>query len=123
MPSDITFLQLEQVSVASGTQPLVLLDPTHGQLIRVASLMPNIDKSNLNRVGVVEFVYKFLEKCNLTQIKANEGVAAGQRLISFPAVTYSAPKRDSSGELRTQCVQQVVTKLTVHGDFIIGVTS
>lgn len=121
MPSDLKLVQLEKSETNTG--PLIILDGNHGPIIRIASLMPNIDRTTTDIFGVVELMYKLLERCNEAQVKVNASAKAGDRLTSFPAVSYSAPKRDSSGELRTQSTQQLVTKLTVHGDFIVGVTS
>lgn len=121
MPSDLKFTQLEKTDSDLGQ--LVILDGTYGPVIKIASLMPAVSRVSLDAFGVVELMYKLMERCNEAQIKVNANAKAGDRLTSFPAISYSAPKRDSSGELRTQSTQQLITKLTVHGDFIVGVTS
>lgn len=121
MPSDLNFTQL--INPEKDSKPLVILDSNYGAIIRVGTLVPTLTTGSLDIPGVVEFMYKLMERCNETQTKVNANAKAGARLTSFPAISYSAPKRDSSGELRTQSTQQLITKLTVHGDFIVGITS
>ncbi len=69
MPSDLRFTQLEKPE--SNTGPLIVLDSSHGPIIRIASLIPTISRIDSNVFGVVELMYKLMERCNEAQTKTN----------------------------------------------------
>ena len=121
MPDDLSFTQLKNTSGAGlGGRTLVNLDPNFGPVIYVNALLIDNPVDSLDDKGVVEFVYKLIEKCYLAQTLANENAAAGNKLNAFSATTYGTPKEDIDGKMRVQSTQQVLARLLVEEKSIIG---
>lgn len=121
MPDDLTFTQLKNTSGGGlGGKTLVNLDPNYGPVIYVNALLTDNPIDSLDDKGVVEFVYKLLEKCYLAQTLANENAAQGNKLNAFNAATYGTPKEDIDGRMRVQSTQQVLARLLVEEKSIIG---
>lgn len=120
MPDDLTFTQLKNTVGGLGQADLVVLDSNYGPIIRVKALLADIPTNTLDSRGVVEFIYKLIEKCSVAQNMANEGAATGNKLAAFPAANYGTPKEDADGIMRVQATQQVVSRLAVSEDVVVG---
>lgn len=121
MPDDLTFTQLKNTTGAGlGGRILVNLDPNYGPVIYVNALLKDNPVDSLDDKGVVEFIYKLLEKCYSAQVLANENAAQGNKLNAFSAPTYGTPKEDIDGRMRVQSTQQVLARLVVEEEQVIG---
>lgn len=115
MANDITWSQLQTEIGVSGAIQIAA-----GVITINASVLTGDTYASINDDGVIEFVRKLVEKCYLTQVRINQGIEIGQRLSSFTAANLGTPTKDSDGILRLTSTQQIVSRLTINDNEVVG---
>ena len=115
MAKDLTWNQLQQ---DIGIQGCIQI--SNNSISIDVSILTGQTYTDLNALGVAEFVHKLLNACNKSQVRINQGVEVGQRLAAFPSATLGTPSKDSDGVLRVTATQQVATRLTVDANQVVG---
>lgn len=115
MPKDLSWNQVQTEIAVTGA-----IQMSGANIVINASLLTGDTYTDLNSLGVTEFVNKLIDYCNKAQTKVNQGVEVGQRLAAFPNASLGTPTKDTDGILRITCNQQVLSRLRVDTDQVTG---
>ncbi len=107
--TDLTF---EELNTALGATVFSL---SGSDIVMSVSALTGDTYAALTDEGVIEALYKLRSACGTAQDTANEALAAGEQLDSFPGFSFSPPADGYVTVTQTQTVRIPLDTATVIG--------
>ncbi len=107
--TDLTF---EELNAALGVDAFSL---SGNDIVVSVSAITGDNYAAISDEGTIEFLYKLRSACTTAQETANEALAAGEQLDSFPGFSYSPPAEGYVTVTQSHTVQIPLDTATVKG--------